>query len=288
MKNRIPNESTFLHRVDIDGRRHLKIRPIRWLVCIAVAAAFLLSYGLDVQVLEGSMVASRLMGFHMVDLFGALEVVAAHGHIAANLAIGTLFVAVIYWIAGGRVFCSWICPYGLLSEWGEIIHRRLVARGLIGKRKKMTTSVKYVFAAAFLLASFATGRLVFGSINVVGILSRLMIYGLLESALVLAAVLAIEIFWSRRFWCRAVCPSGAAYGLLNKVSVIRIQADRSRCDKCGECVPECHAPEALAQVFAARQGSVMLTSTDCTGCAKCMDACRRDVFHFDHRLKRLL
>ena len=60
-------------RVNKDGSKALKIRPFRWTFCILLALAFILSYKQDVQVLEGSMIASRLMGFHMVDLFSGLE-----------------------------------------------------------------------------------------------------------------------------------------------------------------------------------------------------------------------
>ena len=146
--------------------------------------------------------------------------------------------------------------------------------------------IKYVFTVSFLAASFLSGYLVFSHINLVGLLSRLMIYGLTESALIIIFVLVVEIFFSRRFWCRAVCPSGAVYGLLNPVSIIRIEADRSRCDKCGACTPNCHVPEALADVFEKKDGTVFLNSTDCTMCAKCMDSCSRNVFHFSNRLKR--
>ncbi|MBO5658433.1 MAG: NapH/MauN family ferredoxin-type protein [Duodenibacillus sp.] len=288
MSKQLPSGQSFWIRKDIDGSTHVKVRPIRWCVAFILAAAFVLSYGLDVQVLEGSMVASRLMGFHLVDLYGGLEVIAAHGAIATNLGLGMIFVAVVYWMAGGRSFCAWACPFGLLSEWGECLHRHLLKRGLIAKRKKITTRVKYVFAVSFLAASFATGYLVFGQINVVGMLSRLLIYGLLESALVIAFVLIVEVFFWRRLWCRAVCPSGAVYGLMNPVAVIRIEADRSRCDKCGVCVPECHVPEALSAVFAQKNGSVFLNSTDCTMCGKCMDACTRGVFSFSHRLKKMV
>ena len=130
-------------RVNKDGSKALKIRPFRWTLCILLALAFILSYKQDVQVLEGSMIASRLMGFHMVDLFSGLEVIAAHGKIATNLFMGFIFVAVVYFILGGRSFCSWACPYGLLSEWGEILHKKLVHAGLIKKRKKITTSWKF-------------------------------------------------------------------------------------------------------------------------------------------------
>ena len=103
MKTLRGDHNLFL-RVNKDGSKALKIRPFRWAVCILLALAFILSYKLDVQVLEGSMIASRLMGFHMVDLFSGLEVIAAHGKIATNLFMGFIFVAVVYFILGGRSF----------------------------------------------------------------------------------------------------------------------------------------------------------------------------------------
>ena len=280
--------SAFFFRTDVHGRRHWNVRPWRWLCAVLLAAAFLFSYGLDIQVLEGSMIASRLMGFHLVDLYGGMEVIAAHGEIAANLALGMLLVFVVYWILGGRTYCAWACPFGLLSEWGEILHQYLVRKGWIVKRKKITTRVKYWTAAMFLLMSAASGYLVFESLNVVGILSRCLIYGLWESGLVVLAVLFFEVFFYRRFWCRSFCPSGAVFGLLNSFSVIRISADRSLCDNCGKCALQCHVPEALTPVFVSKKGKFFLSSTDCTMCSKCMDACPRDVFHFDHRLKKFL
>lgn len=287
-KQPIPADRSFFFRKSLDGKKHLKIRPWRWLTALSLAGAFLLSYGLDIQVLEGSMVASRLMGFHLVDLYSGLEVIAAHGSIAPNLLLGMLFVGVVYWIVGGRTFCAWACPYGLLSEWGELLHRWLVKKHLITRRRRLTTKIKYVFTAGFLLSSFLTGYLVFGHLNVVGLLSRFLIYGLVESGSLILLALAIEVFYSPRFWCRAVCPCGAVYGLLNPISVIRIEADRSHCDKCGACTQNCHAPEALATVFAAKDGKVFLSSTDCTMCARCIDACTRDALSFSHRLKKLL
>jgi ferredoxin-type protein NapH len=284
----IPKDPGFFKRKSIDGKTHWKVKPWRWLVTLGLAGCFLLSYGLDIQALEGSMVASRLMGFHLVDLYCGLEVIAAHGEIAPNLLLGMIFVTVVYFIAGGRSFCAWACPFGLLSEWGEILHKYLVRKGWIKKRKRITTATKYVFVVSFLASSFVSGYLVFEHINVVGLLSRLLIYGLVESSLIIVFVLAVEIFFYQRLWCRSVCPSGAVYGLMNRVTIIRIEADRSKCDKCGACTPACHVPEALAAVFEKDKTPVFLNSTDCTMCAKCMDACSRDVFSFSHRLKKLV
>ena len=276
-------------RTNVDGTKKIKIRPFRWTVCILLVAAFILSYKLDVQMLEGSMIASRLMGFHMVDLFSGLEVIAAHGKIATNLLMGLIFVAVVYLILGGRSFCSWVCPYGLLSEWSESLHKKLVEANLIKKRKKVTTSWKFFIAFCFWAASYGSGYLVYQYVNLVGITSRILICGLLETGLIILFVLLIEIFFYQRVWCRSVCPSGATFGLLGKVSLIKIQADKEKCDNCGACTAQCHVPEALKIVFLKGTEPVInITSTDCTLCGKCMDVCDRDVFSYGHRLKKLV
>jgi hypothetical protein len=48
-----------------------------------------LSYWLDIQMLEGALTASRFIGFHLIDLNSALQVMLAHKHIIVNLLIGT-------------------------------------------------------------------------------------------------------------------------------------------------------------------------------------------------------
>lgn len=275
-------------RHNLDGSYSWKVRPWRWMICLGLLGAFILSYSLDIQMLEGSMIASRLMGFHLVDLFSGFEVMGAHGELPTNLLMGMIFVGAVYFILGGRSFCSWACPYGLLSEWGESIHRYLVEKRLISKRKKITTSWKYFIALCFLVASFLSGYLVYQYVNLVGIVSRIFIYGLIETAVIVLLVLFVEVFFYRRLWCRSICPSGATFGLLGKVSLIRIQADKSKCDKCGSCVPECHVPETLKPVFEKGGQKIFLMSTDCTMCGKCIDVCNRDVFSYNHRLSKLV
>lgn len=289
MKAESEKTSCFI-RKDLDGSKHIKIRPLRWLTAIALASFFVFSYKADLQALEGSMVASRLMGFHMVDLFGGLEVIAAHGKIATNLAMGLILVFVVYWILGGRSFCSWACPFGLISEWAESLHLFLVRKQIIRKRKKLTTKYKYLIALSFLFASGLSGYLIYQHVNLVGIFSRVLIYGLFEAFLLVVFELLIEVFFYQRLWCRSICPSGATFGLLNKVAILKIEADKKACDHCGECIKSCHAPECLSVVFDKKdkKEQVYLNSTDCTMCGKCMDVCTRGVFHFSHRLKRLI
>jgi ferredoxin-type protein NapH len=88
----------------------------------AVNLLFVLSYWLDVQLVEGSLTGSRLLGFHLIDLNAALRADAgaqthhrepAHRHGTVGCGVALL---------GGRSFCSWVCPYHLLSEWAEKLH----------------------------------------------------------------------------------------------------------------------------------------------------------------------
>ena len=99
-----------------------KWRNRRWITLIIANLLFTLSFFLDIQILEGALTASRFVGFHLIDLNSALQVMLAHKHIINNLVIGTGTVLLLWALLGGRTFCSWVCPYHLVAEWAEKIH----------------------------------------------------------------------------------------------------------------------------------------------------------------------
>jgi ferredoxin len=54
--------------------------------------------------------------------------------------------------------------------------------------------------------------------------------------LILFLVGSVFIF---RFFCRFFCPLGAIYGLFNKISILGIKVDKSKCTNCSACINHC-------------------------------------------------
>ncbi|MFL0197964.1 4Fe-4S binding protein [Clostridium sp. WILCCON 0269] len=52
------------------------------------------------------------------------------------------------------------------------------------------------------------------------------------------AIIIVSIFIYRSF-CRYICPLGAFYSLLNKVSFYKCEVDKNKCTNCGACVHKC-------------------------------------------------
>jgi ferredoxin-type protein NapH len=281
-----PLQKTFI-RHTAHGRR-LSLRAWRFLAIAGCLLLFVLSYRIDLQILEGTLVGSRFIGLHLIDPFVTLQVFFAHHAIPRNMAIGTVTILLFYLVMGGRSFCAWVCPYGALSEIGESIRLRLIEKRILKKGGRLSSGTKYFILAAFLLACFLTGILVFEIFNVVGIIYRALLYGGLLSLMLVLFIFLVEIFVSRRVWCRSICPVGATYGLLNPVSLLKIKADKSRCNKCGACTAVCHVPEALAPVFAKEAKAIYIVNTDCTLCGRCMDVCDENALTFSNRLKNLV
>ena len=55
-----------------------KWRNIRWATLIMVNMIFVLSFRFDVQLVEGALTASRVIGFHFADLNSAIQVMLAY------------------------------------------------------------------------------------------------------------------------------------------------------------------------------------------------------------------
>jgi polyferredoxin len=81
------------------------------------------------------------------------------------------------------------------------------------------------------------------------------------SLLIITIVGSIVVY---RFFCKLICPLGAIYGLLNKVSFYRLTVDESKCVHCGKCARVCKMdvdPVKNPQ------------SIECIRCGACAAAC---------------
>lgn len=261
-----------------------KWRNRRWLTLLFINLLFVLSYQLDIQLLEGALTASRFAGFHMADLNSALQVMLAFKVVVLNLIIGTTTILIMWLLLGGRSFCSWICPYHLLAEWTEAVHLWLVSKNII-ENKTFHRGARTVFYVVFALLAIITGYTVFETISPTGILSRALIYGPGFALIWVGVLLLFEIFISRRAWCRYVCPIGMTYGFVGVVSPMRVTYHLSDCAHEGDCRKVCLVPHVLDVTIKnrARDSRVDL-GADCTRCGLCVDLCPTDSLRFEFKL----
>ena len=255
---------------------------------------FVLSYRADIQILEGDISGSRILGFHLTDAFMSFQVFAATHEFPINLIIGTATILLFYALVGGRAFCGWVCPYTFLGEIGEKIHENLAAKKII-KRREFDPKWRYVFTALFIAMSFASSQLVFEIFSVTGIVSRFIIYGYFHAIWFALFVLLVEIFYSRRGWCRYVCPIGATYSLLTHTNAVKVSWNKDRCDHCLVCIDTCLVPHVLEITKKnAKTGDdenkkeFRLVGGDCTLCGRCIDVCHHDALKFDNGFKKLI
>ncbi len=262
-----------------------KWRNIRWGVLISVNLLFMVSYLFGLSVLEGSLSGSRAFGFYLMDSYNALQVMTISifdGYFWAltmNFWIG-FFTILILSILGGRTYCSWICPYHLLAEFGEKLHNYFVKKKKI-KEHTYSIYLRFVFWIGFLLIALFTKNIVFEDINPVGIISRSLIYGPSIGLLWILALLLFEIAYSKRFWCRYACPVGATWAITGQAALLDIKFELDKCAYCRDCQDVCLVPHELWFVEKGKATQdIHFTNSDCTRCGLCVDICSGDALSF--------
>ncbi|MFQ8628715.1 MAG: 4Fe-4S binding protein [Dorea sp.] len=70
-----------------------------------------------------------------------------------------------------------------------------------------------------------------------------------------------------RFFCKVMCPLGAIYGLLNKVSIYHMECNKKTCASCGKCHNVC--PMDVDPVKNPN-------SAECIRCGKCVASCPKE------------
>lgn len=191
----------------------------------------------------------------------------------------------------GRAVCGWLCPFGLLQE---LIHKIPSPKF---KLKKVFLYIKYVVLVVFVivLPIAATDYMGMGKpafcqfICPAGMLEggiplllshtalRQTIGPLFTLKMVILVVTIMGCILVYRFFCKTLCPLGAIYGLLNKISIYRLEVDEHKCVKCGKCKQVCKMEVDPVK---------MPDSAECIRCGVCKDACPAGAICMGIKLKK--
>lgn len=277
------------HKPLVPGREAVEVkgrwRANRWLwlrraVQLAILALFLAGPWFGLWIVKGSLASSLTLGvLPLTDPFVLLQTMAARNWPEASALTGAAIVVAFYLLAGGRVFCSWVCPMNMVTDGAGWLRRRLGLRGARAPSK----ALRLWLLGAVLVAAAATGMAAWEWVNPVSMLHRALVFGVGFAWAVVLGVFLYDTFVAHHGWCGHVCPQGALYGLLGRASLLRVSANRrSQCNDCGDCLVVCPETHVIAPALKGA-GSPVIASGDCTNCGRCIDVCSRDVFRFTTR-----
>jgi ferredoxin-type protein NapH len=271
----------------VDGRGLLARN--KWLLLRRFSQLFFLGLFLfgpitGIWIVKGTLASSLTLGIlPLSDPYILLQSLFAGMVPAATAITGALIVLAAYALVGGRVYCSWVCPINMVTDASHWISERLdLPKGWQPKR-----SLRYWVLGMTLVASAATGIIVWELVNPITLLHRGLLYGMGLAWAVVLGVFLFDLFVSRRGWCGHVCPVGAFYGLVGSFALLRVNAaNRDACDDCMDCYAVCPEPHVITPALkGARTGAgPVILSPDCTNCGRCIDVCDRSVFKFSSRL----
>ncbi|MBP3469176.1 MAG: 4Fe-4S binding protein [Lachnospiraceae bacterium] len=197
------------------------------------------------------------------------------------LALGVIF---------GRAVCGFVCPFGLIQE--------LLYKMPFPKKKlwKGFTYVKYLMLLVFVLVLPVVNTNIVGMgepafceyICPVGTLEggipllgthpelRSMLGTFFSFKMCILIVTLIGCLMVCRFFCKVMCPLGAIYGLLNKISLYHMEIDKERCISCGMCETSC--PMDV-------DPSKNPDSAECIRCGKCTETCPKQALSLKFRCR---
>ena len=210
---------------------------------------------------------------------GALQaVIGSRKYNIAWYVIGTLL---LFGLAAGRWICGWLCPFGLLQD---LLHKIPGKKALVPKKLRWLKYTKYVLLAVFvillpmLVVNFAGlgdpwfCKYICPAGTVEGALPLLAMNESLREAAgllfawkaLLALLILVACVFLYRFFCRFLCPLGAIYGLMNRISLHRMAVDGHRCTSCEACSRACKLDVEPYKTP---------NSAECIRCGDCVKAC---------------
>ena len=260
----------------------------KWLLArrasqLGILALFLAGPLAGVWIVKGNLAFSyTLEVLPLADPYVLLQSgLAGHGPETKAL-VGAAIVAALYFLVGGRAYCSWVCPVNMVTDAAAWLRRRLGIRTGV----RIARELRYWVLGATLVLAAATGTIAWELVNPVSMFHRGLIFGIGAAWAIVLAVFLFDLFFAQNGWCGHVCPVGAFYSILAVKSPLRVlAARRGQCNDCMDCYavcPELHVIKPALKGEARGAGPAIL-SPNCTNCGRCIDVCSKDVFRFGLR-----
>lgn len=216
---------------------------------------------------------------------GALQTVAETAKYGFSYYITGILI--LLGVLLGRFICGFLCPFGWFQE---LLHK-IPTKKFSTKKLKCLTWIKYVvlLVTVFLLPALAVDDVGMGAsffckyICPQGVLEGAIPLSVVNSGIrsalgalfawkfsVLIAVIAVSVLFYRPF-CKWLCPLGAFYALLNKVSLFQMKVDTGKCVACGKCAKACKMDVDVTKTP---------KHTECIRCGMCVRECPTNAVRF--------
>lgn len=225
------------------------------------------------------------------------------------LNVGVIVGLIILTLIFGRIYCSVICPLGILQdiEWriANKFHKK--NRATFSKEKKwLRYGMLVVFIAlmlaglggiAALLAPYSSyGRIAQNLFQPIWLLGNNLLAAIAEHidsyafyekdiwlrslptfivAAVSFAVIAVLAWRGGRTYCNTICPVGTVLSFFSRFSWFRIYFDADKCKKCSLCTKNCKASCIDYKHH-------YVDHSRCVTCGDCLTKCKFGALHYRH------
>lgn len=230
------------------------------------------------QVLGGG----KSPSIHALCPYGALE--SLYGLIFSGTFIEKIFsgtlilliITVLLSLIFRRSFCGLICPFGALQEFFGLAGKKIFKKQFIIPENidKPLRYLKYIVLIITLYFAFKTSGLwvntydpwaAYGHISEgIGTLTG----EYLIASIILIIILIASLLYDR-FFCKYLCPMGAFYGLISKLSPSKIVRNEDTCVNCNLCSKNCPVNIKVSDIKE-------VNSAECISCQKCILSCPKN------------
>ena len=233
---------------------------------------------------RGSATATTSFGWlHLTDPLAALEITLASRSATAAVWGGVLLLLAVA-LVFGPIFCSFVCPLGLVLDLNQSVRRWLLPKKLhAGDTVRLPRAWRFGLLASCLAFSVIAGWPLFQSVSPINALAWALCFGVGSALWLLVGTVVVEWF-APRLWCRALCPLGALYSLVGRRGRFRVHIHPTLAGQtpCQQCTRRCPMGIRVMEDFSTA-GKSWVDHPDCTRCGNCVDVCPRGVLRLGFR-----